>query len=205
MLAVDVEATGTNPAVHSIVAIGAVDFTNAENTFYGECRAFREAHVMEDALRVNGFTEAEIFDPAKQTEADLITAFLEWAHTIPNRTLLGQNISFDREFLRAAAQRAQINFTLAYRSIDTHSLCYMHMVQRGITPPVHPKKRRSDLNLDTILQYCGIPQEPKPHHALNGARAHAETAARLLYGRKFLPTFQQYPVPWQEKGATINA
>lgn len=196
MLVVDVEASGTEYSVHSIVSIGAFDFADPENRFYVECRIWDGAHIMEEALRVNGFTEAAITDPEKQTEEAAITAFLKWSETLADRTLTGQNVSFDRDMLKAAAGRAGLNWNLAYRTIDTHSLCWMHMVTHGVTPPINAKHRRSALDLDAILQYCGIPEEPTPHNALTGALSHGEVASRLLYGKQLLPEFAQYPVPW---------
>jgi hypothetical protein len=70
------------------------------------------------------------------------------------------------------------------------------MVQRGLTPPIDPVKHHSTLNLDAILNYCGIPEEPKPHNALTGAKSHAEVIARLLYGKKLLPEFEKFEIPW---------
>jgi DNA polymerase III epsilon subunit-like protein len=60
MIVVDVEASGTNYEKHSIVSLGAVDFDNPENRFYGECHIWDGAHIMEEALEVCGFTETEI-------------------------------------------------------------------------------------------------------------------------------------------------
>lgn len=199
MLIVDVEASGTEYHKHSLVSIGAFDLDQPDNRFYGECRIWDGAHIMDGALEVNGFTEQEITDPSKQTEVELITAFLSWSADagIADRTLTGQNVSFDRDMLRAAAGRAGVDWNLAYRTIDTHSLCYMHMVTRGITPPIDPEHRRSALNLDAILTYCGIPEEPTPHNALTGALCHGEVVSRLLYGKKLLPEFAQYEIPWE--------
>ena len=196
MLVIDIEATGTEPSKHSIVSIGALDFDHPENRFYGECRMFPDAHVMEDALKVNGFTQAEITDPTKQTETELVIGFLEWSQHLGDRTLAGQNVSFDRDMLRAAAGRANASWDLAHRTIDTHSLCFMHMVTHGIKPPIDPQHRRSSLNLDAVLTYCGIPEEPKPHNAQTGALCHAEVISRLLYGKQLLPEFVQFPVPF---------
>jgi DNA polymerase III epsilon subunit-like protein len=69
MMVVDVEASGTEYQKHSIVSIGAIDFDRPENRFYAECKLWEGAHVMEGALEVNGFTEAEITDPTKKSEA----------------------------------------------------------------------------------------------------------------------------------------
>lgn len=196
MIAVDVEATGTNSELHSIISIGALDMDAQENRFYTECQMFVGAHVMEEALVVNGFSRAAIEDAAKPTEATAVTDFLSWSKSCRDRTLLGQNVSFDRSFLCSAAERAGINWDLPYRTIDTHTLCYMHMVTHGVTVPFDRKRSRTALNLDTILTYCGIDEEPKPHKALTGALSHAEVAHRLLYGEAFLPEFKEYALPW---------
>lgn len=198
MLVLDIEGSGTEPHVHSIVSIGAVDMDNPNRRFYGECRVWDGAHIMEDALAVNGFTEAEITDSEKQTEAELVTAFLEWTQEMSDRTLAGQNVSYDRDMLKAAAQRAGHSWDLAYRSIDTHTLCWMHMVKAGLTPPIDAQHRRSALNLDAVLNYCGIPDEPEPHNALTGALSHAEVISRLLYNKPLLPEFAQFAMPWAE-------
>lgn len=196
MIVVDVEASGTEYQKHSIVSIGALDYDDPSNTFYEECRIWEGAHIMDEALEVNGFTKDEITDPTKKSEAEIIRAFLAWAIDIDNRTLVGQNVSFDRDFIKAAAERAGENYTLPYRTIDTHTLAYMHMVKRGITPPFDKEKHRTALNLDVILNYTGIPEEPAPHNALTGAFSHAEVTARLLSDKQLLENFKQYPIPW---------
>jgi DNA polymerase III epsilon subunit-like protein len=194
MIVVDVEASGTEYHTHSIVSIGALDFDDPTNQFYDECRIWDGAHIMDGALEVNGFTESEITDPSKKTEGEITRAFLAWAMDIKEHTLAGQNVSFDRDFLKAAAERAHLDWPLAYRTIDTHTLAYMHMVKRGLKIPT--TDGRSALDLDAVLRYCGIPNEPSPHNALTGALSHAEVTSRLLYDRKLLPDFKQFPIPW---------
>lgn len=195
MLVLDVEASGTEAHKHSIVSLGALDFSNPTNRFYEECRIWDGAHVMDQALEVNGFTMEQITDAKKQSEADLVHRFMLWSDNLQERTLAGQNVSFDRDFVKYASERAgHTNWPFAFRTIDTHTLCYMHMINRGMQPPV--AKRRSALDLDAVLNYCGIPHEPEPHNALTGALSHAEVISRLLYGRKLLPEFDQYQLPW---------
>lgn len=196
MIVIDIEASGTEYDTHSIVSIGALDFDNPDNRFYEECRIWDGAHIMEDALAVNGFTEAQITDSNKKPEGEIVRMFLEWSQHMGDRTLAGQNVSFDRDYLKAACEREGISWDLAHRTIDTHSLCYMHMVKRGLTPPVDAEHRRSALNLDAVLNYCGISDEPEPHNALTGALSHAEVISRLLYDRKLLPEFTQFEIPW---------
>ena len=196
MLILDVEASGTEYHKHSIVSIGAVDFGQPNRQFYGECKIWDGAHIMEGALAVNGFTEEEIKDPTKKTEGELVREFLEWSQEMGDRTLTGQNVSFDRDFIKAASEREGLSWDLAYRTIDTHSLCWMHIIKSGKNPPVDPQHRRSSLDLDAVLNYCGIPSEPSPHNALTGALSHAEVTSRLLYDKKLLSEFESYPIPW---------
>jgi DNA polymerase III epsilon subunit-like protein len=196
MLIVDIEASGTNYQKHSLVSVGALDFDNPENRFYEECRVWEGAHVMDGALDVNGFTKSEIIDTSKQSEAELVKKFLKWSEDIADRTLAGQNVSFDRDFLRAGAQRAGLNWNFAYRTIDTHSLCWMHIIKRGNKPPVDVEHKRSSLDLNAVLEYCGVPREPDPHNALTGALCHAEVTSRLLYDKKLLSEFEKFEIPW---------
>lgn len=197
MIIIDVEASGTEPHKHSIVSLGAFDFSNPTNRIYEECHVWDGAHIMDEALRVNGFTKEQITDSKKQSEADLVHRFLHWSESVEERTFAGQNVSFDRDFVKSAAERAgHTVWPFAFRTIDTHTLCYMHMIERGMQPPV--RHNRSALDLDAVLNYCGIPEEPQPHNALTGALSHGEVVSRLLYGRKLLPEFSQYEIPWKK-------
>ncbi|MDO8548264.1 MAG: 3'-5' exonuclease [bacterium] len=197
MLVVDVESSGVDYTKCSIISVGALDLSNPTNQLYEECRVWDGAHMEEGAIEVHGFSREQMTDSSKQSEADLVHKFIAWALKLGERTLAGQNVSFDRDFLQTAAKRAgHTEWPFAHRTIDTHTLCWMHMIKRGLTPPIDPGHKRSALNLDAVLIYCGIPEEPKPHNALTGAKSHAEVISRLLYDKKLLPEFEQYKIPW---------
>ncbi|MES2135223.1 MAG: 3'-5' exoribonuclease [Patescibacteria group bacterium] len=196
MIALDIECSGTEPHKNSILSIGAVDTETPSKRFYGECRVWEGAHINEEALAVNGFSNAEATDSSKKSELELVQEFIVWTAEVHDRTFVGQNPSFDRDFLIAACERGGINFPFAHRTIDTHSLAYMHMVERDITPPFDEEKHHTKLTLDAALKYVGIPEEPKPHNALTGALSHAEVASRLLYNKPLLPGFSTHPIPW---------
>lgn len=199
MIVLDIEASGVNPEKHSIVSIGALHLENPTNQFYDECRVWDGAHIDPKALEINGFTEEELLDENKKSEAEIVKAFIAWATDIEgDRTLAGQNVSFDRDFVRLGAERAGIDYPFAFRTIDSHSLAQMHMIKADIVPPV--ANHRSALDLDAILNYCGIPDEPMPHNALTGAMSHAEVISRLLFDKKLLPVFDEFPIPWKTEG-----
>jgi DNA polymerase III epsilon subunit-like protein len=195
MIAVDIESSGLDPNRASILSIGAVDTDEPTNQFYDECRVWDGADVSDEALAVNGFSREEINDTTKKNEAELIQAFVAWAMDRPgNHTLLAQNVAFDSGFIRAACARAGIESGFAQRTLDVHTLCWLHMTLRGLTPPT--LHQRSALNLDAVLHYCGIPDEPKPHNALTGALSHAEAFARIAYTKNLLPDFAIFDIPW---------
>jgi DNA polymerase III epsilon subunit-like protein len=197
MLVLDIEASGLDYNTNSIVSIGALDLDNPQNQFYAECKVWDGAEISQEALEVNGFTKDEVLDESKMSEAELMRNFIDWSKQIKiNRTLAGQNVSFDRDYLQAACSRAGMQYPFAHRTIDTHSLAWMHYVKRGLEPPIDNEHKRSNLNLDAVLNYCGIPDEPEPHNALTGALSHAEVISRLLYSKKLLPEFEQFDIPW---------
>jgi DNA polymerase III epsilon subunit-like protein len=194
MIVLDIEATGTDANKHSILSIGAVDFDHPEQIFNEECRIWDGAHVDPSALKYNGYTEEQIRDETKQTDEQIVKKFLDWVNEREERTIAGQNPMFDLGYIRAAALRYGINLTLAHRSIDQHSIVYAHMIKRGLTPPVD--HHHSAINSDFIMEYVGIPAEPKPHIAINGATWEAEALSRLLYDKPLLSQFEQYKIPW---------
>jgi oligoribonuclease (3'-5' exoribonuclease) len=200
VLILDTECSGLRPDRHSILSIGALDFRNPDNRFYGECRVWEQdgmqAEIMDDALAVNGFTHEQATDETKQSEAELIASFLEWSQDLPERTMTGQNVAYDQGMLEAAAMRAHASWNLAYRTLDVHTMCWMHIVRSGGAPPVDQGHKRSALNSRAVLQYCGLPKEPDPHNALTGALWHAEVTSRLMYDQPLLPEFSEHPIPW---------
>ncbi len=197
MIIVDSEWSGVDAHKNSLLSIGAIDFSDPTRQFYGECRMWEGAHHNPEALAVNGFTVEQITDPKKKSDGELLAEFIAWAMKSKEHTIGGQNPSNDVEFMEATAHRYHIDWPMAHRVFDLHSIAYFHMLKRGITPPV--LKGHSDLNLDKILSYVGIPTEPKPHNALTGAKVEAEAFSRLFFDRPLLSEFLSYPLPWMSE------
>ena len=197
MIILDIETTGTDPRVHSIASIGAVDFDQPERgEFCEQCRIFDGAKIEKEALAVNGFTEEQLKDSSKKTEAEIVQNFLDWAKQSGDHTIAGQNPNFDTSFIVAAAERSHLNFSIPYRIIDLHSVCFAHMLWKGEKPPI--VNNRSNLNSDLIMKYVGIPPEIHPHEAINGARIEAEAFSRLLYNKPFYESYRAFRIPWLE-------
>lgn len=193
MIVVDVETTGSNPYKHSIVSIGAVEFENPTNQFYEECRAFDGAEIDNDAMRVNGFTYDEITDPLKKSLEQIVSDFLNWCSGFPNKTLIAHNSGFDSWFLKASMDRYNLYWGFGFRTLDLHTMAYIDFMKKDIEPPLIYGV--SSLSLNKILEMVGLPKEPDPHNALNGAKYETEAMYRLIYGKSILDEFKQYPIP----------
>ncbi len=201
MIIVDAEMSGLSPLKNSIVSLGAVDFTHPERQFYGECRVWDGAEIDLESLAINGFTEADCHDKNRKSETELIKEFYEWIQPIADKTIAGQNVSFDAQFLNQALKRADIEWRFSFRTLDLHAVMYAQFLKEGREVPL--KFDQSALSLGKILTSLGLPEEPKPHIALNGAKYEAEAFSRIIYGKNLLPEFAQYPMEVPEQGKLI--
>ena len=193
MIVIDVETTGLDPKKNSIVSIGAVDFSNSECQFYQECKIREYTEISDDALAINGFSREQITNPNKKSLEQIMADLIKWMEPIEDKTIAGENPSFDRDFLNDAIERYNLYKRLGHRTIDLHSLAYSHHLRRGMHIPL--KNERTDINTDKILIYVGLPSEPKPHNALTGAKMEAEAFSRLIYGKSLLEEFKHFPIP----------
>jgi DNA polymerase III epsilon subunit-like protein len=193
MIILDIETTGTDPRRHSIVEVGAVDFDYPGNYFNERCSIWEGAEIDFKALEINGLTLKEIQDQTIYTQKELLSAFMIWMEQTEDKTIAGQNVDFDINFLNESLARCGLNFSPGKRKVDQHSIVYAHFLKRNIRPPL--KDGFSDLNSDFIMSYAGLPSEPKPHRAINGARFEAEALSRLIYGRGKFEEFEKHAIP----------
>ena len=198
MIIIDAEMSGLSPLKNSIVSLGAVDFAHPERQFYGECRIWDGAETDPEALAVNGFTEADCHDPKRKSETELISEFYAWIQQISDKTIAGQNVSFDAQFLNQALKRADIEWRFSFRTLDLHAVMYAQFLKEGREVPL--RDDQSALSLTKILGSLGLPPEPKPHIAINGAKYEAEAFSRVIHRKNLLPEFAQYPVEIPEQG-----
>ncbi len=190
MIIVDIETTGLDPTKNSIVSIGALDFSNPENQFYGECRPLDGTVIDKKALEINGFS-AEDLNRKNKSCQELTEEFLNWAEKIEEKILAGENVWLDAGFLKKSAERIDRKWNFGHRLFDLHTLSYFHHLLQN----KDLIKKKSNLSLDETLKYVGLPQEPRPHNALTGTKMEAEAFSRLIYKKNFLKEFKKYPLP----------
>ena len=114
MIVLDIETTGPDPTRHSIIEVGAIDFDSPENYFNERCQIWDGAEIDLKALEINGFTLDEIQDKTIFTQKELISRFMLWTEPIEDKTIAGQNVDFDINFIKANSWRTyksrSINF-----------------------------------------------------------------------------------------------
>lgn len=201
MIVLDTETTGMDPDVHALISVGAVELKvqqgkveSVDNEFYGECRVWEGAHIMEEALEVNNFTREDIEDESKQSLEILMQALMEWVGKCEEQTVAGIHVGyFDLRFLEASCKRVGVNFPLAKRTIDLHTIVYSDLQRRGEEVPL--KNNHSGIDSRFIYDYVGLEGIEVPHNAMQDAKLEAESLARLWGGKGLYEEYNDYVVP----------
>lgn len=164
MIVLDVETSGTDPEVHSLISIGAVDW-NSDAEFYICGKVWDGAEISDEALAVNGFTREQITNPdyGVPFPSEMLAYFERWVRWLyPEGQVVaaGHNVgSFDMQFLKPMT-------CWSHRSVDLHSIAFAVMGQ--------------SLKADAIYRALGMPEEPKPHNALTGAKWEKSALKKLV-------------------------
>ncbi|GIW57491.1 MAG: hypothetical protein KatS3mg083_436 [Candidatus Dojkabacteria bacterium] len=193
MIVLDIETSGLDPYKASILSIGAIDFSQPSEFFYGECRVDDNAVIDPESLKVAGFTIQQVTDSSKDSTESLIKDLIRWLSDRNDRTIAGQNVHWDVGFLRVTCARLGINYPFGQRIVDLHSVAYSKFLELGLQIPLD--RNRTALDLDRILDFVGLPMRPSNHHALEDARLEAEAFSRIIFGHNLLPVYKSYPVP----------
>lgn len=189
MISIDCEMTGLDIENCAIISFGAIDLKRPERRLYVELQPFDGAKIDDEGMAVNGFTVEQIknFKLTQKEGLEIIKKFLDESD---ERNVLGQNVMFDVVFLNRAFERMGVDCKIPYRVLDLHSMVCSKLILNKKKIPMEEKK--STLNLDILLNMAGIPEEPQPHIAINGALSAAEVYFRLIEGRSVIPEFSQF-------------
>lgn len=162
MIVVDCETGGLDPSQNPLLEIGAVDLDTLETFRIGMIPWNSKQVCTEEALKINGIDYMEWIS-FKSGNFTPVHGMYEFNHWLEGRELLlaGHNPSFDLGFLKYNFETAGLKNPFGYRTIDLHSVAFAWCESKGIT---HGK-----LTSDEIYKLLGIPEEPRPHKALNGA------------------------------------
>lgn len=173
----DTETNGLNPRTHRVLEI-AYKILDLES---GEIRETYETAVQQseedwsrsdpNSLKVNGFTwdRVEKGISLKQVEQDILESFQRWQIRRKEAVFICQNPSFDRAFFsQLIPVELQEQLRWPYHWLDLASMHWAVALERA-------KQRSGSLlpweigfSKDQIASYYRLPEEAKPHRAING-------------------------------------
>ena len=169
ILYLDTETGGLWPARNALLTIGCIltiDGVEIERKLF-QGQPMPGQAVDPKALEANGLTESEI--AAWQSGPDMYREFTGWLKGYVNKFdkldklhLVGYNVSFDEDFLRAFFKHNKDNYFGSFFWTPSH--CVMRMVAYLV------KKQRAQLpnfKLATVAQALGVKVDPtRTHEAL---------------------------------------
>jgi DNA polymerase III epsilon subunit family exonuclease len=169
LLVLDVETTGINPAVDSLIEIGACVLDRDDLREQGVFSTFVRptSPISPEAYAVHGKSESDLAAAPSVSEA--LAAFVAF---VPKDALLcGHNVAFDAAFIKAACAQNRLTYPFDYHLLDVWSLAYFIIGAEGSQLPSH--------SLDALCALYGINRGPK-HAALEDAQATAAVLRNLL-------------------------
>lgn len=169
MAITDIETTGLDDQIHEIVEIGLamVDQNTLAllDEFEIKVRPIHLETAETAALELNGYNEKDWVNAS-----ELKTAIGLYAKRTAEAIFLGHNMTFDWSFLSRAFKKTDTKILMDYHRIDLFSLAWFKAPSLpGLT----------QLNLNKLCKYFRIPEEPKPHRALNGVRSELAVLRKL--------------------------
>ncbi len=165
----DLEMTGLDPNVHEIIEIGllVVNQETMEITDTLDVKV-RPEHIEtadQQALAINGYKPEQWSDALP-----LKDALEQYAAKTKGAIFSAFNVYFDWAFLWEGFRKTGVRHSMDYHQIDVPSIAWAKLRNTGIEV----------VRLSALCRYFGIPEEPKEHRAINGARAAHEVLRRLL-------------------------
>lgn len=169
----DLETTNSWPPSGEIIELGVVisssDLTITERKNW-KLQPQHIATASPDVLRYNHYSEedwADAVDPA--------VALQEYVSLVRGAGLCTWRIAYDFVFVQEALERCGL---FDKKIFDTHICVYSMALQALRHEPITP------FRLHQVATFLGIPPEPSPHRAINGAEQAFEIYKKLLtYGR----------------------
>ncbi|MCL4404705.1 MAG: 3'-5' exoribonuclease [Candidatus Marsarchaeota archaeon] len=170
---------GDSYSTGSIVSLGAVDF-NTGDEFYEECRVMDGRGHNFGALRVNGFTEEQIYDKNKQSAKELLEKFEKFCSVHGSR-IIGAWGMYDLKMLEAAYAYYGKEWKLPKQYVD------LKQISRELVSRHRP-------GLSNTAVKLGMPPEQEPHIGINGARLATEVVSAILFGRHYYKEYERLPL-----------
>ncbi len=166
----DVETTGLDEIKHEILEIGLVlvDQQTGEviDTLNLKVKPEHIETADETALKVNGYDAGDWRDAIP-----IIEAMALYGEKAKDAIFCSHNVTFDWSFIAAAFKKAGLKSTLDYHRLDLFTLIWAKTKGSNI----------ESFSLSKVARFLGLPEEPLPHRAINGARTAHEIYKKITH------------------------
>lgn len=185
LLVIDTETGGFDPEKHALLSVAAVDSYDNE-AFVGLIKPHPDWICEPEALAKNGFT-LEFLEKNGRPEREVMQDLALWLHSRRFAVLAGCNVTFDRDFLKAAFARQGLAWPLG-KSIDLQAAAWLAWERGAIDLPLG-RDGQPRLNLDHIAGALEHFRKGETHNALEDA------LLTLTCFHKLLRTVEMAPKP----------
>lgn len=200
-IVLDLETSGVSLEKSGIWQIGAIDLNTMEE-FLDEARIddddlivnFPEAR--KTVEEVTGKTEAEMRDPEKQSQKELLEKFFKWIEGKKFKNFVCQHPQFDLGWILLRAEKYGLEKPFGNKAFDLHTIAQIKFYEIHGKLSITDAKGKSDMNLGNILKFCGFPEDPRgAHNALEDSKLTAECFSRLMYGKNLFSEYAKFEIP----------
>lgn len=171
----DIETNGLNPFKHRAleIAFQVIDLSSGEKKASYESVVYQPPYIWErsdsSSLQINGFTWQKVAIGVSEAtiSRDIIQIFNNLNIKRGNSLFICQNPSFDRGFFSQLIDvETQEKYKWPYHWLDLASM-YWARYSNELSSAINYTPK-DGLSKDEIAQSLGLPQEVKPHRAMNG-------------------------------------
>lgn len=166
----DVETSGLDSAIHEILEIGLVLVNQKTGEIIDTLDIKVKPEHIEtanpEALKVNGYSEADW-----QDAVSLLDAMTLYSQKASDAIFCSHNVTFDWSFIAEAFKKAGLKSTLDYHRLDLFTLIWTKTQGTKI----------ESFSLSKVAAFLGLPEEPLPHRAINGASTAHEIFMKITH------------------------
>lgn len=165
----DVETTGIDPKIHEIIEIGLLVIDQQSHqvidTLDVKIKAEHIETASHEALSINGYKELDW-----QGAITLGEAMRLYGEKTRGAIFCAHDVTFDWSFINEAFSQTGVANQMDYHRLDLLTMAWTTLANQGVR----------FFNLNKLASYLGIPEEPTPHRAINGARTAHEVFKKLV-------------------------
>lgn len=163
----DLETTGDVASIHEIIEIGLV-LCNPKtfeivDTLNIKVKPEHPEINIQAAIDVNGYNEQDWSKAVSLKEGMVI-----YSQKTKDAVFYAYNVTFDWSFIIEAFRKTGTENMMDYHRFDIMSMAFQKF-----------KQEMDSVSLRSVSKILGIPEEPFPHNALNGAMQAFEVLKRL--------------------------